>query len=158
MDPNAFSVADLRDCPHFSQVVAESVWRAWWRSGGYPLASIENRVQENFGSKGIPFCIIAHRDGGFLGAASVIASDLSARPDYAPWVAAVWVEPEHRRQGIGGALVRRAADKALALEHNCVYLCARPENSRFYRNLGWSVLEENIGEDLLTIFTYSSNP
>lgn len=139
-----FSISDLRQQPAFRDVVADRIWNAWWRSKGFPLATIARRVTENLASDGLPLALVAHRGEQFLGTASVIPSDMPERPLYTPWVAAVWVEAEQRRQGVGAALVRAAAEAAFAQGFDQVYLCATPGNSPFYRRLGWQQIEVDI--------------
>lgn len=109
-----------------------------------PLSFVEGRVEENLASNGIPFALVAHHRGMFLGTASVIAHDMDERPQYTPWVAAVWVESEHRGSGVGSALVHAAADAAFKLGHSPVYLCATPDNSSFYSRLGWEPIEDGV--------------
>ncbi|HEU6441338.1 MAG TPA: GNAT family N-acetyltransferase [Microvirga sp.] len=154
----SFVVSDLRDRPEFSKDVADRVWRAWWQEKGYPLDYIAGRVAENLEAEAIPFAVVAHDGEQFLGTASVIPSDLEERPEYTPWVAAVWVDPEHRRRGVGAALVQEAARAAFNCGPELVYLCALPEKRSFYENLGWQRLEENVGEGGLTVLTLSRNP
>jgi len=98
-------------------------------------------VQENFGSGPVPSCFVAHRGDIFFGTASLIACDEKTRPQYTPWIAAVWVEQDHRGQGIGAALIDRAADFAFEAGAGRVYLLAGPHRRSFYEGLGWSVLE-----------------
>ena len=76
-----------------------------------------------------------------MGTASLIACDEETRPHYTPWIAAVWVEPDHRGQGIGAALIEKAADFAFRGGAGRVYLLAGPHRRSFYEGLGWSVLE-----------------
>jgi predicted N-acetyltransferase YhbS len=78
----------------------------------------------------------------FLGTVSIIACDEDARPQYTPWVAALWVEPEERHRAIGAALVDRAAEFAFGLGARRVYLLAGPHRRSYYERLGWSVLEQ----------------
>jgi GNAT superfamily N-acetyltransferase len=151
----SFVVCDLRVRPEFAKAVASRVWRAWWQGKGYPLDYIEDRVAESLDGAAVPFAVVAHEDSQFLGTASVIPSDLDERPEYTPWVAAVWVDPEHRRRGIGAALVRKAAQGAFESGAALVYLCALPEKRAFYERLGWQRLEENIGRNGLTVLTLS---
>ena len=40
----------------------------------------------------LPMAVVAHSDHGYLGSAFLIHSDMEERPQYSPWVAAVWVE------------------------------------------------------------------
>lgn len=48
---------------------------------------------------GIPFCLVAEEGGVYIGSVLVIENDLDARPDYTPWIAALWVEPHARKRG-----------------------------------------------------------
>jgi GNAT superfamily N-acetyltransferase len=151
----SFIVSDLRERPEFAIVVADRIWRAWWQGKGYPLEYIEGRVAESLDGTEMPFAVVAHEDGLFLGTASVIGSDLDERPEYTPWVAAVWVDPAHRQRGVGSALVRKAAQAAFESGIDLVYLCALPEKRAFYERLGWQRLEENVGRNGLTVLTLS---
>lgn len=100
----------------------------------------------------IPFALVAHDGDTFLGTASVIKSDLEDLPDYTPWVAAVWVEPEHRQRQIGRTLVARAVDDTFALGTERVYLCAQKVRRNFYLQQGWTPIEEEVGERGVTVF------
>jgi predicted N-acetyltransferase YhbS len=50
------------------------------------------------------------------------------------------VAPEHRRQGIGTALVRRVVRETEALGVQALHLYT-PDKESFYARLGWSVIE-----------------
>jgi len=62
------------------------------------------------------------------------------RKDLSPWLASVFVPPEHRGKGIGTALTRRIMDEAKALDVGTLYLFT-PDRETFYSRLGWTVLE-----------------
>jgi N-acetylglutamate synthase-like GNAT family acetyltransferase len=149
--PAPFSISDLRQRPEFFDTVATRIWRAWWKEDGHPLGYIAGRLRENIEMTPIPFALVAHDGETFLGTASVIASDLAQRPQFTPWVAAVWVEPQARRHGIGAALVDRATRDGFALGFGRLYLCARPARSGYYERLGWTVIERNIGPQQMNV-------
>jgi N-acetylglutamate synthase-like GNAT family acetyltransferase len=88
----------------------------------------------------------------------VIASDLAERPHLTPWIAAVWVEPQARRRGVGAALVNRAAQDCFALGVSRAYLCARPQRSDFYERLGWIAVERDVGRHGLGVFIRDAEP
>ena len=146
-----FTISDLPQCPGFFDTVAKRIWQAWWKSGGHPLAYVQGRLRENMDGAAIPFALVAHEDNAFLGTASGIASDVADRPQFTPWVAAVWVEPHARRRGIGAALVSRAAQHCFALGFSRAYLCARAQRSGFYEGLGWTMIERNVGPNRLNV-------
>lgn len=153
-----FSISDLRRRPEFFDIVADRIWRAWWKDSGHPLEYITGRLGDNLDARPIPAALVAHDGPAFLGTSSVIASDLEERPHYTPWVAAVWVEPQHRSRGIGAALVERAARDGFASGAHRLYLCARPTRTEFYRRLGWIPLEHGVGRLGLTVFTRDAEP
>jgi predicted N-acetyltransferase YhbS len=110
-------------------------------------------VQDSLGQGPIPTTLVAHEGERFLGTVSVIACDEESRPHYAPWVAALWVEPEHRRNGIGAALVERATEFAFSAGATQVYLLSRELRRAYYESLGWSVLEADAPEQGLHILS-----
>lgn len=146
------TISDLRQQPAFFDAVADRIWRAWWKERGFPADFIAGRLRENMNASPIPFALVAHRDETFIGTASVIASDLEERPQYSPWVAAVWVDPQYRMREIGSALVARATSDAFALNFRRVYLCAGKDRRRFYTRQGWAPIEEDVGGRHLTVF------
>jgi N-acetylglutamate synthase-like GNAT family acetyltransferase len=153
-----FTVSDLRQRPEFFDTVADRIWRAWWKADGHPLDYISSRLRENLNTEPIPLALVAHDGPAFLGTASVIASDLAERPQLMPWVAAVWVEPQARRHGVGAALVNCAAQECFALGISRVYLCARPQRSEFYQRLGWIAVERDVGPHHMGVFLRRANP
>jgi GNAT superfamily N-acetyltransferase len=146
------TISDLRERPEFFDTVADRIWSGWWEWRDFPLSYIRGRLEENMNAEPIPFALVAHEDTTFLGTASVIASDLEDLPQYAPWVAAVWVDPEHRKRRVGRALVARAVDGVFALGINSAYLCAAEARRNFYLRQGWQPIMENVGCRGVTVF------
>jgi GNAT superfamily N-acetyltransferase len=148
----SFAISDLRQRPEYFDTVAMRIWQAWWELDGTPLDYISSRLRENLNAEPIPFALVAHDGDAFLGTVSVIASDLAERPQLTPWMAALWVEPEARRRGVGAALLDRATHDCFALGVSRAYLCARPRLSRFYEGLGWIISERMVGSHRLSVF------
>jgi GNAT superfamily N-acetyltransferase len=145
------TISDLRDRPDFAKAVADRVWRAFWKDKGHPFSLLTGLVQENLGAGPIPTALVAHEGSRFVGTVSIIACDEETRPHYAPWVAALWVEPEDRRRGIGAGLVERAAEFAFKAGADKVYLLSGPHRCAYYEGIGWSVLE--VMDDGMVILT-----
>jgi N-acetylglutamate synthase-like GNAT family acetyltransferase len=155
----SFTISDLRQRPEFLDTVADRIWQAWWRETGHPLDYIAGRLhRENLNADPIPFALVAHDGAEFLGTSSVIEADLPERPQLTPWVAAVWVEPQARRRGVGAALVDRAVADCFALGVIRAYLCARRERAGFYQRLGWIPVEGDVGPHHLDVFIRDANP
>ena len=86
---------------------------------------------------------VALDDSVPAGTATVLDHDVDTerRPDLTPWVAAVYVIPEARRQGIGEQLVSRAITFAFSKGYKSVYLWTNDRRNR-YEKLGWQLLEQ----------------
>ena len=130
----------LRDHPNYVGTVAE-----WLFSEFFHLnpASVEQRMKvlRQSGRNQIPTTVVAIDESQILGTASLIESERgSGREDLSPWLARVYVDPEHRRKGVGASLVRRIVQEARLLEQPTLYLYTT-DQERFYSELGWSVLE-----------------
>lgn len=148
----SIQITCLSEQPHFRGAVSDRIWKAWWRDEGYLLEQIDSRVRQSLGPETIPAALVATAGERFLGTVSLIDSDMDERPGYSPWIAALWVDPEHRRQGIGAALVQAAAARAFAAGFPTVYLCATPGNAPFYIPLGWQQIEEDVaGLNILSL-------
>ena len=153
-----FTISDLRQHPEFFDHVADRIWRAWWKADGHPLDYISGRLRENLNATPIPFALVAHDGGTFLGTTSVIASDLAERPQLSPWVAAVWVEAQARRRGVGAALVDRATLDCFALGVSRAHLCARPQRAGYYERLGWIPVERDVGPHRMSVLIRDAKP
>lgn len=143
--PNDMIISDLRDVPRFRDVMTDRLWTAWWRDEGLITRDeLVQKVGENITSTGIPFGLIAHRGDVFCGTVSVIEDDMPARPQYRPWLAALWVEANARRQGIGERLIDAALQKVSGLAPE-IHLYCTPENTPFYEHRSWTRLETDVG-------------
>jgi predicted N-acetyltransferase YhbS len=147
-----FTISDLRNTPEFFDTVADRIWQAWWKRHGVPEAYIVERLRENMQGTDLPIALVAHRGVEFLGTASLLVSDLDERPQYTPWVAAVWTEPDARKQGIAPALIERACTEAFERGYAQVYLCAALPRRAYYATLGWTPIEDGVGPLALTVF------
>ena len=144
-------ISDLRQRPEFFDTISNRVWQAWWKQRGHPVEYVADRLREHLDANPIPFALVAHDGPTFMGTTLVIVSDMDERPQYTPWVAAVWVDPEYRKQSVGAALIDHAALSAFAVGVSRVYLCATRERRDFYLQRSWTQIEENVGESLLTV-------
>jgi N-acetylglutamate synthase-like GNAT family acetyltransferase len=70
----------------------------------------------------------------------VMDDDIDIRPDYYPWLAAVYVGEEYRGNGICKVMMEDAVNKYKKLGIKRIYLHTRHEN--LYERYGWIFLEE----------------
>lgn len=152
-----YAIHDLRDRPDLLDAVAAAIWLTFWQRKGSLLADLQAGFRKHLAPGDLPFTLTVEVDGAFAGTVSLIACDepvyveQSGRSDLAPWLAALWVAPEHRRSGIGAALVTEIERRAAALKIARLYLSARPRVAPFYENRGWQAIDRDIGPAQLVI-------
>ena len=117
------------------------------------------RVERDCGHREIPTTFVALAGHHCLGSASLVACDLDIRPALTPWLSGVFVAPEHRRRGVGAALVERVVQEAQALGKQRLYLYM-PGSGALYLRLGWCVAERTFyrelwGEQEITIMEFA---
>ena len=131
----------LADHPDYLPVLARWHYEAFKRLD--PQATVEKyiaKLQHTLRRGEIPVTFVALSGNTLLGSASLFHRDMSTREELMPWLAAVYVAPEYRRQGVGSALVRWAVVEAKGIGVEKLYLYT-PDKEHFYAQLAWSVLE-----------------
>lgn len=135
------TIAYLADCPEHLPVVATWIFDTWGHLiPGLTWDLVAAKLHGRLNRDAIPLTLVALQAGLPVGTASLIPDDMSTRPELGPWLASVYVAPEHRRQGIGSQLVGAAEGIARRLGVSPLYLFT-PDRERFYARLGWSALE-----------------
>ena len=134
----------LSDRPELLSTVASWIYEQWWSH--LPEHSVEilaKQLNERRVSDQICESFVALLDTIPVGTASVLDHDVETerRPDLTPWVAAVYVVPEARRQGIGEQLVSHATAFAQSKGFNTVYLWTT-DHRNWYERLGWQLVEQ----------------
>lgn len=146
------SISNLRDCPEFADSIADRAWHAWWTDSGVSLATYRDHLDPMIAGNGVPLALVAHDGDAYLGSALLIESDLEDRPQYAPWIAALWVEPAARRNGVAASLILATRQEAAKLGYGVCYLCATPDNSPYYLARGFTLIESDVaGLDVFSI-------
>ncbi|RUR33628.1 GNAT family N-acetyltransferase [Vreelandella nanhaiensis] len=135
--------------PH-ALVVAQWTFTAWGHL--HPGKTLQDALEETFsecGAWGVPSIFVAMQDEIPVGTASLIADDMSTRPELTPWLASVFVLPESRGCGIASALVQRVEAEAQANGIRQFYLYT-PDQQALYQRLGWQPIEclEHRGENV----------
>jgi GNAT superfamily N-acetyltransferase len=124
-------------------ILASWVYGEWghWMEPDVTLETLMTTFERRTVQGQIPETFVAVECGKPLGTASLVTYDMAARRDLSPWLAAVYVAPEFRNQGVGSALVATVMDQASAMGVQDLYLFT-PDRMRFYGRLGWKALEQ----------------
>lgn len=124
-----------------AEIVAGWTFAAWGHlHPGLTLAQAMERLKVECGQGGVPSIFVAMQGRTPVGTASLIADDMSTRPELTPWLASVFVVPEWRGQGIASSLVQRVEEEALesGIQHFYLYT---PDQQALYRRMGWQDIE-----------------
>ncbi len=121
-----YSISDYRDCQSHGPIIAERVWTAWWQGSGLKVDDVIEHLKEMTNPHALPTGFVAHDGDAYVGSAFLIHSDLEERPQYIPWVAALWVEEGRRRSGVARALIQTATkSRRTRLRHGLPLLRGR---------------------------------
>lgn len=91
-------------------------------------------------------------EGVIVGGLGIIENDFHDRKDLAPNICALYVEVEHRNQGIAGKLLNMAVEDMASKGILKLYLVTELEG--FYERYGWDYLCMATEEDGTSIRTY----
>ena len=144
----------LADHPEFLPTLAKWHHQEW----GYlrPGDSAEARAARTkalCGREEIPTVFVAFSGTTLFGSAMLVANDMETRKELTPWLAGVYVAADHRRQGIGSALVARIVECAEKLGVARLYLYT-PSAEQMYSQLGWSPMERVKYRDSQVLIMY----
>jgi GNAT superfamily N-acetyltransferase len=116
---------------------------ARWRANTFSVlqTSFENELKslELFASDqrhGVG--LVAKADGEPIGTCLLVESEIEPSHDVSPWLAGLFVVPEHRRKGAGAVLVRAIEDQARRRGSSRLHLYTTDADA-FYARLGWLV-------------------
>ncbi|MBI3897153.1 MAG: GNAT family N-acetyltransferase [Gammaproteobacteria bacterium] len=124
-----------------------------------PQGSLEQRFEKmklHLDAELIPSTFIA-KDGMLLGSASIIAQDMDTKSELTPWLASVFVTPEHRNRGTGDELVKHVMQRAKEAKVETLYLFT-PDREAFYQKLEWRLFsKENYRGHWVTVMHVKFN-
>lgn len=107
---------------------------------GWTLEMARAELSSHAGADRLPTSLVLLEGTRVLGSVSLVLEDA---PEFcsegSPWLANLYVLPEARGRGFGAELVR-AAVRVAASQRIAELFLFTPEHSRFYQQLGWTIL------------------
>ena len=122
-DTTSIRIAHLKDFPGHLPMLEHwfiEEWTPWYGPGGAGDARAD--LQACNSQDALPICLVALEEGGdLLGTATLKSDSVGSELGVGPWLAAVLVSPEHRRRGVGTALVEAIEAEASRLGFEYIY-------------------------------------
>ena len=139
-------VQQLSECLQHLEAVGNWIFHQWWSrrcdSVEVVLAWLRTHAQKDK----VPYTVVAVVGGIPVASCSVIQNDCVHRPQYSPWVAAVFVKPEMRHRGIASAMLQEAAAIARRADVKGLYIDCLGVTAPVYEKNGWKVYEREVGD------------
>jgi N-acetylglutamate synthase-like GNAT family acetyltransferase len=133
----------LADSPSAIDALAQPLLEHW--RFALPDDTLEIRRQKlrtHCNRDSLPIAWVAHKDGVTYGMAALRVTDLPGFEHLTPWLAGVFVLPEHRRRGIGSTLCRHVEACAAKMGYSQLYLFTLDQQP-LYEKLGWRYMEKS---------------
>ncbi len=141
--------------PEHVPLVARWIYDAFWRDKpGYAAETFERLLRDASDPGRIPLSLLALADDAPVGTVNLIHSDSTRRPHLHPWLAALFVVPEHRGAGVGRALCRAVVGEARRLGVSDLFLGT--DIPAFYAALGAEPYEQFEGSLCILRFRVGS--
>lgn len=139
-------VKQLSECPEHLTTVGTWIYQEWWSRRYKDPEVVLGWLREHTRKDQAPYTVVGFADGVPTGSCCVVKNDCVHRPQYAPWVAAVFVRPEMRKRGIASAILEEAARVAARAKVQGLYIDCLATTAPVYEKNGWSVHEREVGD------------
>jgi GNAT superfamily N-acetyltransferase len=129
-------VISVRETPEIKDQ-AIKYFQSKWKSV-FPII-YEDCISHSIGSPApLPQWYLLEKDGQIIGCAGLITNDFISRMDLWPWVAAVYIEEEHRGNNYGSLLIDKAKADAREAGFKYLYLCT--DHIGYYEKFGFKYI------------------
>lgn len=135
------SIVTTTQRPELAPITGKWRWEAFFRDDGISLADMLRQEEAAAASAELlPTVLVMLDDGRPVGMVTLCLNDLEGRPDLNPWLAGLYVEPNHR--GKGCALYLIDALETLARDANIDRLSLYTASAvKLYQQAGWTTVE-----------------
>ena len=139
-------IKQLSECPEYLITVGTWIYNEWWSRRYNTPEVVLSWLRMHTQLDRVPYTVVAFADGLPVGSCSVIENDCVHRPQYTPWVAAVYVKPEMRHRGIASLFLREAAQIADRIGVAGLYIDCLAVTAPVYEKNGWEIYEREVGD------------
>ena len=139
-------VQQLSECVQHLEAVGHWIFDQWWSRRYDSAEAVLGWLRTDTQKDKVAHTVVALVGGIPVGSCSVIQNDCVHRPQYSPWVAAVFVKPEMRHRGIASAMLQEAAVIARNADVKGLYIDCLATTVPVYEKNGWKVHEREVGD------------
>ncbi len=133
-------IAYLADQPAHIQTCASWTYGLWGCQSGATYEQILDKFVSGANKKTLPITFVALYDGKPAGMVSFWTSDAS-RPEFTPWLSALYVHPFYRGKGISIHLIDQLIAEAVRLAYTELYLMTETAQA-LYEKFGWTEIQQ----------------
>ena len=141
----------LYAAPQHASCVTEWLWRAFG-ADALPRAFFASIVEHSQTPGALPITFVAVEGERLLGTVGLWRCDLISRQDLYPWMAALYVAPEARGQGLAGKLQQHVIGYARAQGYTELFLYSACRD--FYERFGWQYIGEGLDYPATAVSLY----
>jgi len=141
-----YQLQQLSECPQHLEAVGDWIFDQWWSRRCDSVEAVVAWLRTHTQKDKVPYTVVALVEGIPVGSCSVIQNDCVHRPQYSPWVAAVFVKPQMRHCGIASAILQEAAAIAGRGDVKDLYIDCLATTAQVYERNGWKVFEREVGD------------
>ncbi|WP_424358804.1 GNAT family N-acetyltransferase [Methanocella sp. MCL-LM] len=134
--------SSVTQCPDLHDQIATWLWGFWGNPHNYQFyrSLVVHARDDDF-----PLIYVAFIGDTPVGTVALWRADLLSRQDLFPWMADLYVPPEHRSKGIGSALQEYALTRAKELGYTALYLYT--PLSGYYEKTGWEYVCDEVDKE-----------
>ncbi|WCE32469.1 GNAT family N-acetyltransferase [Vibrio sp. SCSIO 43137] len=135
-------VENLTQHPHLTEEIARWHYNEWHSL--YPESTFQEFVQDIehcLNEEAVPATRVLLDSDKVVGSASVLKQDMTTNQHLSPWLANVYISPEHRGKGLGSILIEQVMKQVQQTGIETLYLFTE-DQACFYKRLGWQLLKQ----------------
>lgn len=144
-------IIELSKVSHLSDIAIKYFWECWGNENNFKF--YRNCILHSTDShKLLPKFYLGMQDNQIIASYALLTNDSISRQDLYPWLACLFVNPEHRNRGYAAQLLNHGLDEAARKGFDTLYLSTDLES--FYEKKGWTYFDDafNIVDTKIRIY------
>ncbi|AUD64671.1 GNAT family N-acetyltransferase [Tenericutes bacterium MZ-XQ] len=130
-------VISIKTHPEYEKTIVDYFKRVWGSESTYKV--YEDAIK-HAKQRGLPNWYLLIHEEEIVGCAGLITNDFISRMDLYPWLAALFIEEEHRGHGYGKILIDQIKTDAKSYGFKNLYLCT--DHVGYYERYGFSYIAD----------------